>query len=666
MKGKVNLLGHEVSIQPKGTSTIPAGALNKLKVQGPTPGIIDKEKILEGIKTLKEYKDGKKNLESRIVENEKWYRLRHWEVIRNAQDKTAPEPEPASAWLLNSLANKHADAMDNYPDANVLPRQKDDESEAQSLSDVIPLVMEKNDFEQTYSDAWWYKLKHGTAVYGEFWNTELENGLGDIDIKRIDILNLFWQPGITNIQKSRNIFLVNLIDDDILEAEYPFLAGKLQNKVIEVAKYVHDDTVDINNKSLVVDWYYRKKIDGIWTLQLITFVGENLIYASENENEWKTRGIYDHGEYPFDFDVLFPEEGTPVGFGYIDVMKSPQMYIDKLNQIISKNALMSGTKRWFIKGDGEINEQEFADWSKTFVRVTGNLSEENLREIDVKPLDQFIVQHLQNKIDELKETSGNRDFGQGGTAGGVTAAAAIAALQEAGNKLSRDMIKGSYRVVTRIVYKCIELDRQFYDEVRHFRIEGADGKYQFIPYDNSKLKLQQLPKVEGEDMMPDPNMPGSMIENPKYQPKFRKPVFDIKIKPQRSNPFSRMAQNELAKELYGKGFFDATRADQALIALELMDFEGKEKIVEKVSQNQTLLNQVMMLQQQLVQMATKIFQLTGEMVLDPAMMQPPGQAQQSGGQMQTGGQMPGASYTQKIAGRAMPNMNAGGKASGQG
>ena len=41
---------------------------------------------------------------------------------------------------------------------------------------------------------------------------------------------------------------------------------------------------------------------------------------------------------------------------------------------------------------------------------------------------------LEMKIDELKETSSNRDVSQGSSSGGVTAAAAIAALQEAGNK----------------------------------------------------------------------------------------------------------------------------------------------------------------------------------------------------------------------------------------
>lgn len=257
-----------------------------------------------------------------------------------------------------------------------------------------------------------------------------------------------------------------------------------------------------------------------------------------------------------------------------------------------KNALMAGKKRWFIKDNGGINEKEYADWSKDFIHVAGSLNDDNIKEIAVSPLDGFIVNHLQMKIDELKETSGNRDFSQGSTSGGVTAAAAIAALQESGNKLSRDMIKGSYRVHTKLVGLCIELIRQFYDETRCFRIEGPQGDTRFIEYSNAGIVEQPLPAAyQGEE------------------PASRVPIFDIKIKPQKSNPFSRAAQNELAKELYSMGFFNPAQADMALAALDLMDFEGKQKVTERVSQNGTLFQQIQQMQQTMDKMALLIMLL---------------------------------------------------------
>ena len=122
-------------------------------------GPIGQEEIREAAGIMEKYKQGKKNLDERIVANEEWYKMRHWEQIR--KKKKTNDPEPASAWLFNSLANKHADAMDNYPEPNVLPRSADDRQDAQTLGHILPVIMERNQFEETYSNAWWYKLKSG-------------------------------------------------------------------------------------------------------------------------------------------------------------------------------------------------------------------------------------------------------------------------------------------------------------------------------------------------------------------------------------------------------------------------------------------------------------------------------------------------------------------------
>ena len=162
----------------------------------PSP-VIDRKAIERATQTLQDYKKGKASLENRIVEEERWWRLRHWDVIRgkHSAQMTGKEarPEPTSAWMVNSILNKHADMMDNYPEPNVLPRERQDEGDAQTLSAVLPVVFERSEYEQTYSQAAWYKLKHGVSAKGVFWNNELEDGLGDVDIRELDILNLFWE-----------------------------------------------------------------------------------------------------------------------------------------------------------------------------------------------------------------------------------------------------------------------------------------------------------------------------------------------------------------------------------------------------------------------------------------------------------------------------------------
>lgn len=540
---------------------------------------IGAKQIAEANATLRKYREGKANLENRIVANEQWYKLRHWECLRGDKKNI----EPTSAWLFNCIANKHADAMDNFPAANFLPREEGDKGEAEMLTSIVPVILEQNDFEQTYSDEVNYKLKQGTGVYGVFWDTS--KPLGDVAIRQIDLLNLFWESGVKDIQKSRNLFHVELMDNELLEANYPQLTNKLGSDSIGLSKYVYDDSVDTTNKSAVIDWYYKKNVGGKTILHYCKFVNDVVLFATENDPAFAERGLYDHGQYPFVFDPLFTTEGTPTGFGYIDIGKNVQEFIDRGNQAIMKNMLSNAKPRHFINNSGAVNEEEYANMDNDFVHVDGSLGQDSILPIQGKPLNDIYVQVIRDKIEELKETTGNRDVSQGGTTGGVTAASAIAAQMEAGSKLSRDSNKGSYRAFRKVCLLVVELIRQFYDVPRSFRIIGENGAARFVKYSNENIIGQPQEEIAGIKF-------GA-----------RMPLFDIEITAQKQSPYSKMAQNELALQFYNAGFFNPQMSDQALACLDMMDFDRKQFVMQKISQNGTLYQQVMMLQQQMLSMA---------------------------------------------------------------
>lgn len=612
--------------------------------------IITEADIAEATATMQKYKAGKANLENRIVEDEKWYKLQHWDMIdsgKTQEEKERMTVRSTSAWLFNAIANKHADAMDNYPEPVVLPRERSDEDSARTLSQVLPVVMEYNEFQGVYSSNTWEKLKHGTAVYGVFWDSQKMNGLGDINISELDMLNIFWEPGINDIQKSRNLFIVDVIDTDILKSQYPECENLSGNSVINITKYLYDESIDTSGKSMVVDWYYKRRTpDGRTLLHYCKYVNDIVLYASENDPQYRDSGYYAHGKYPVVFDTMFPEKGMPSGFGMIAICKNPQLYIDKLSSNILESSILGTKKRFFASTTTNINTEEFLDWTKPIVHVEGAIDPERLQEIVVNPPSPVYENVLQQKIEEMKETSSNRDVTSGGSTSGITAASAIAALQEAGNKQSRDLISESYRNFTKICELCIELMRQFYDEPRTFRITNqVPGQYQFVDMSNQMIG----PQITG--MLPS------------GEETYRVPIFDLKIKAQKRNPFSRMEENERAKELYSMGFFQAERAQESLIALEMMDFEGKDKIIEQVQQGQTLLN---MLQQVMAMLGA----VTGQ---PPMGEEPQAQPQQQGQPQQqemprsnsgkTGDIMesrtPMQPYAQRLAKRSRPDMNEG-------
>ena len=580
-----------------------------LKAVPPAP--IGAEQLNELTEILRKYKSGKTLTEQRIVASENWWKLRN----TTEEEKTTNIGKDGgfksvSGWLHNVIVSKHADAMKAFPEPNILPREQGDKGEALMLTAIVPCILEQNNFEQTYSDCAWQKLKTGTGCYKVVWDTSKLNGLGDIHVERVNLLNVYWEPGVTDIQRSRYFFHTELWDKDILEERYPQLKGKLKGQSFMSTKFLYDDHVKTENKHTVIDMYYHKYIQGKNTLQYVKYVGDQVIYATENDTErpmkqaidpmtgmpmmveaglsMAERGLYDHGKYPYFFDALFPIEGSPCGYGYVDLCRNPQTEIDLLKTAMVKNAMVGATPRYFSRSDGNINEEEFLDLTKPIVHVNGNVDEATLRKLDHVALDGMYVNLLATSIDELRETSGNTEAATGSTPGSVTAASGIAALQEAAGKTSSDATQSSYRTYRDMVDMCIELIRQFYDMPRKFRILGQYGMERYVTYTNQGIQ----PQHQGNDFGQDMGM--------------RLPVFDVKVSAQKKNVYTKVAQNELALQFFQLGFFNPQMVDQALMCLEMMDFDDKDAIMQKISQMGTMQQKLI----QYMQLALSLAQAT--------------------------------------------------------
>lgn len=604
-------------LQPAEAVPIPSGEAGPSRGSLPQAGApaapaIGQEQIRQALVRLQDYSEKKRSVDERIIDDEEFWKMKPWE------HKATHEEITPTAWLWNVIMSKHADMMDSYPEPNVRPKEKGDVQEAEMLSSIVPVILEENGFKQTWSDGCRVKLGSGTAIYAVTWDGKKHGGLGDVSITETDVLNLFWEPGISNIQQSKEVFHVCPVDKELLEMQYPELKGRVGSSALTIKEYIYDDTVDKEKKALVVDWYYKKIVNGKTVLHYCKFVNEHILYATENQTERPTapvrdpmtgeqlldeytgepltqeigqsmaeRGFYDHGKFPFVLDTLFKVKGSPCGYGYIDICKGTQQDIDILNHAIVKNAMLAARPRFFRNTSGSVNIEQFADYSNDFVDCESNLGEDSLRQIEVPALPQNCIEILNNKIEELKETSGNRDVNNGQTQSGVTAASAIAALQESAGKTSRDMIAASYEAFKEITYFVIELIRQFYDTKRQFRIVGQDGQDQFVSYSNQNIVPQQQGQMFGNDMG------------------LRVPEFDIEVSAQKATPYSKMSQNELGLQFFQLGFFNPQGADQAAAALQMMDFNHKSDVMQIVQRNGTMFENLQQLLQVAMGLATR-------------------------------------------------------------
>lgn len=586
---------------------------------------VDRARLMEIRSIHQEYVSGLSALYQRIRDNEEWWRMRN-----DAQERKVTEIGKdggfvaKSAWLVNVVISKDADGIEAYPEPAIQPRERADRKTADTLSAVIPCVLELNGYRKVWRTTKSRKHRHGCGIVKVFWDKSKLGGLGDIAIESVNPLNLAWKPTTMDIQKSPYFFHQEYVDKDALLAMFPQAKEELSAPENVPLFNPDDERKDLRNVATVVECYYKVPvptgIPGVSrdVLHYVVYTGGVVLYASEDDPKCRD-GWYHHGRYPYEFDSLFPGEDSAFGRGYIDVGKNTQTQIDLLNTAFIKNAMVGALPRFMTQeGNSSVNVGDFLDLSKPIVPVKGGIDERILREVPHKPLEGNYLNLRDSLIQELRETTGNTESSTGNAGSGVTAASAIAALQEASNKVSRAENDDSYGAFANVVRMVIELMRQFYTAPRIFRITGRQGQEEFTSFDNTGLKPQTLNDPMGEATG------------------LRKPEFDVIVHAQKATAYQRMAQNEMALQFYNAGFFDPARAEQAIMCLEMMDFQGKEEVLGKVRSNAQM-HQMML---QFAQIAMTYAPPEVQPVVAQGIMQLSGQGGGMAAMPQTGGEAP--------------------------
>lgn len=565
-----------------------------------TVSAVGEEQITKWNAKLRSYKNRRSIIDEKIRENEAFWRMRQWK----SRGATGGMETPSTAWLFTCIQGKLADVMDSYPTANFRPRQKDDVEEAKRLTAVVPVIVAQNNFEQTYREVSEYTLKNGTGVYHIYFDGKKHNGLGDIAIEKQDVLRIYWEPGITDLQKSSYVFTVELVDKGLLFSRYPEAKDTVRGNVIKPNEFITDEHVDETDKIIVVNVYYKREVNGRTVLHFCKYADTTCLESTENDPMRYPNGLYDHGLYPFVVQNLYHIEASLYGTGMVDVGADAQLQIDLMNQAVVENTLMGAKPRFLTTLDADAAESQIADWTRTFIQVP-SISEHNTIPMNTTPLQGNYLEFIQSKIDELKQVTANQDVNNGIAPSGITSGVAFATLQETAGKDSRFINKSFYNSYNRIMKQVLELIRQFYDVPRFFRVipdQSTGMAEDFIEYDNTNLKGVPQYTADGQ------------------QVGFRLPEFDIEISAEKANPYRKIEQNELALSFFKLGFFNPQMVDQAIATLDMMDFPHKQDVIDTVKKNGTLADMLMMYQQLALTMAQKYGDQEALMAIQQNMM----------------------------------------------
>ena len=503
------------------------------------------ELVAEAYSLFDEFRTAYEPEWTRQKECERLYRAEHWEDMQTDSGK----PKPTTPVLHSSVENIAADVMDKYPEAIIRPETPQDMQIAQIVGALIRQNHDASAYGREYKRLAHDLLVCGYCVQEVGYDPFANRNIGAAFIRQIGVENIMFDPQVTDLQDGRAVFMFQPKTIKWLEKRYPEHVGEFAKDSYQIEG---DGTIKFDkDKSIFLIEYWWREYDAeaeLWRVHMAKMAGRQLLEDSRDE---KPDGYFAFGEYPFLITTLFERKGSCLGIGLCDIFGNSQKYSDKLDQLALGNASLASSNKLLVTKASGFDAGDLADWSKQ-VHVGDSLN--GVTWFGTPPLPQYTIAMAGQIRESIKEESGANDVSRGNIASGVTAASAIAALQEMSGKRSRMMVRSLHESFREAVRMEIEIEREYNDLPRQVLVTDENGQQVQATFESALLSR----KSELGNDVP--------IE------------FFVSIKVQQENRWTIQAHNDLIIQMVQLGIAAPQQA------LELMEFEGKDTLLSKMRQ----------------------------------------------------------------------------------
>lgn len=488
--------------------------------------------------------------------------------------------------LKSTFNNCVADQMDNMPEALMIPETKELEGVAEDLTDVVRFILNQNRYEKLHRARVEDCFCTGTAVTQVAWDADMDGGRGNVAVLRWPIEAFLWDPAAEDIQDARALFKVSWHPMAWYKEHYPDKAEDIGSDWGEYSELGMPDsqaesTRQDEDRAMLVEYWHRKydAKNRRYTVNVAYLAGGTLLEQHKD--------VYKHGMYPFVLDVFSPIEGLPVGDGLVQELAPMMRYVNRYASYIDMNLRMSSKGRLLVDRNAGIDKSALVNW-ETDVIEGDRIDASALQWLQNQPFTGMVTQQMLQLQTDIKQDSGQNQFTRGETAGGITAASAISALQEAGGKITRLRTATLNQGFREMVEQVMWLINQFYDKKRVLYITG-----------------KQTGEMKEVDASPE------RLFGTKKSGALPPPPYTVQVQVQRRNPLRQQAQNELFMQAYSMSA-QAGQIFPLSVLFELLQVDGKDRILPVLRATETLTQQMQQMQAQIEQLTVQNQQLGEE------------------------------------------------------
>jgi hypothetical protein len=589
----------------------------------------DKKAFAEKVTNIvKENYDEYSVYREKCAENERYWRNKHWDE-KPFKDKTdESKPRPNVPVMHATIENCAADLLDNRPGQVIRGVGNDDDLKALVETEILRFTFQRANYDRIFEKKARAMLKRGEGTAMPYWNPELMNGMGDVDFEYLHVKNFAWDKSADDVNKGRFFAKIDWVQPEELYEFYPDLdlneampeddSEKEQTEEVKDIESIRLTDDDGNVKVTTFMWKEREpRIVKIpdpsnpaqvieQTMGHITYINTAVICGNA-VLEYKPRQ-YEYDRFFVNIVTDIELEGEPVGLSEIDIHKDDADTVNLIEQQYLCNLQASAEDRFLVNRTAGIDEKELLNYRKKIVH--GN----QIHQGAVTPFKPTlfsgqVLTFQQSVIDGIKERSGQTDFNTGQTNMGVTSGVGIQSLQQYGAKRSRLRQfrvyvdhKNTVKDVLKLIQthytteRVIRLSREAQDEIEERLKKAAQALQQAQEQaaeqgqegtDISALAASAvLPEgvvLKGNELTIDFSI--FKLDNIDLD-------YDIEIIPQRMNMVTSDAINSFIGTLANSKTIDG------MTALELSEFEGKERMMKVIRKRNDIKAQMQQIAQQ--------------------------------------------------------------------
>ena len=577
------------------------------------------ELIDEHYKVHKSYRD-------KCAANEEIWRNKNWltKAKRNPDD-----PTPNSPVIHSTIESVLADVVDNYPDSIIRGVDGDDDFKALMLTELMRFTMQRAKHKRIFKRAVRAALKYGVGIIQTFWNIEMANGLGDVDYKAVDIRDFVWDTNAPSMQEGYFAARLDYMDarafkkmfpkkeDDELDLETGDQPSNERAKEYS-QRNSNTEKRDEQKKGMVeiINIYFKESVNRTATVgDKVTELGSHKthIYAAQVAEgrvlAYKPKA-YETNKFFFAAVPYLPLDTEPLGLSIIDLFISDADIINFIDQQFIKNVQASSVQRWFVSERAEVRNDELLNYNNPIINCAA-ANDDYIKEFTTQQFSSQVLAYREEKKEEIKEQSGQRDFNTGGTTGGVTAASAIESLRQTGAKRTRLFIDDEYaghEDTTRHTAIVLKEHTSVKRTIRVSREAQEDIKKQFM----LAQQAQQEQAQDGQMPQGPVEINGvTQVQGSKYEIDMKKfdlsdfdEDYDMEIISQKKTAATSALINQIVERLAQKGEIPID------LLVQLLEFEGKDKMLKIIKARMNTEERLAQTAQQMEEMQAQMEKMT--------------------------------------------------------